>query len=70
MQQGDPVRYIEQLSLVMELRFIDFITCVCVQVQFQVGTAVGGNGLRAVNIISRHAFLRGYVESIKGQGQV
>ena len=25
--------------------------------------------MRAVNIVSRHAFLRGHVESIKGQGQ-
>lgn len=38
-------------------------------VQFQVGLAVDGTGLRAVNIVSRHAFLRGHVESIKGQGQ-
>ena len=44
--------------------------CDCVQVQFQVGLAVDGGGMRAVNIVSRHAFLRGNVESIKGQGQV
>ena len=43
---------------------------VCVQVQFQVGLAADGSGMRAVNIVSKHAFLRGYVESIKGQGQV
>ena len=42
----------------------------CVQVQFQVGLAVDGTGMRAVNIVSSHAFLRGHVESIKGQGQV
>ena len=42
----------------------------CVQVQFQIGLAVDGNGMRAVSIVSRHAFLRGHVESIKGQGQV
>lgn len=38
-------------------------------VQFQVGLAVDGTGMRAVNIVSSHAFLRGHVESIKGQGQ-
>jgi cold shock CspA family protein len=43
--------------------------CDGVQVQFQVGLAVDGGGMRAVNIVSRHAFLRGNVESIKGQGQ-
>ncbi|CAI8041184.1 hypothetical protein GBAR_LOCUS22903, partial [Geodia barretti] len=31
-------------------------------VQFQVGLAVDGGGMRAVNIASRHAFLRGNVE--------
>ena len=46
------------------------VLCDCVQVQFQVGLAVDGGGMRAVNIVSRHAFLRGNVESIKGQGQV
>ena len=30
----------------------------------------GQNGMRAVNITSRHEFVRGHVESIKGQGQV
>ena len=44
--------------------------CLCVKVQFQIGMAVDGSGMRAVNIVSRHAFLRGYIESIKGQGQV
>ena len=46
------------------------MSTLCVQVQFQVGLAVDGGGMRAVNIVSRHAFLRGNVESIKGQGQV
>ena len=40
------------------------------QVQFQVGVGPGQNGMRAVNITSRHEFVRGHVESIKGQGQV
>ena len=44
--------------------------CDGVQVQFQVGLVVNGGGMRAVNIVSSHAFLRGNVESIKGQGQV
>ena len=32
--------------------------------------AVDRGGMRAVNIVSRHAFLGGNVESIKGQGEV
>ena len=57
------------VSVVLDVMCSVFVT-VCVQVQFQVGLAADGSGMRAVNIVSKHAFLRGYVESIKGQGQV
>ena len=37
------------------------------QVQFQVGVSPHGGDLRAVNIYSKKEFIRGTVESVKGQ---
>ena len=41
--------------------------CLMLQVQFQVGISPHGGDLRAVNIYSKKEFIRGTVESVKGQ---
>ena len=41
--------------------------CLMSQVQFQVGVSPHGGDLRAVNIYSKKEFIRGTVESVKGQ---
>ena len=41
--------------------------CLMSQVQFQVGMSPHGGDLRAVNIYSKKEFIRGTVESVKGQ---